>query len=130
MLLKPEEFMLAEYQPDAGAAPKEAAFVSEAAALKSAFSKMELLPNQPLRMSTHKVPRTLNGLVPVGRPLCAILSTADSMTAVSGKPEVVKERMDLYCRFPLSSPSWNMVFVALIVPPEVLAELAARTQPS
>jgi len=126
MLLRPVAFSVMLYQPPAGILLKAPTFAAEAAALKSVNARAELVPNQPVRMSTHKFPRMLKGLLPVGGPLCLILMTADWMVAVSGRLAVLKERMDLYWRSAVPSPSWKVVAVALSEPPLLLVSVDSR----
>ena len=102
---------------------KAAIFAAEAVAWKSDAAKALTPPKAPLRMSTSKAPRMLNGLLPTGAPDCLILSVTDWMTALSGRPVVSKDRMDLYCRFKAVSPNLKVVAVELKVPPLLLASV-------
>src|SRR5215211_2104289 len=71
----------------------------------------------------------VNGSVPV--TLCfLILRTTRVTTALSGSEDVLKCRMERYCRFLALSPRANVAAVGLIVLPMLLVSVDSSTQPS
>lgn len=102
---------------------------AEAVALKSVSSRAPA-PKVPVRISAQTLPRIVNGSVPTGTPFCLILSSAVSITAVSGNSVVLKDKMLRYCLSSTSSPRRRVVAVLSIVPPVPLVSVDSKIQPS
>src|SRR5688572_8014037 len=104
-------------------------YVWLAAALKSPGSKAAV-PNVPFLISTLKPWNRLSGSPPPITPFLLTLSVTLMMTALSGRLEVLKERMLRYCLSATSSPRLKVVAAVFIVPPAPLVSVDSSTQPS
>ena len=104
------------FQPiPAGAVKGPNVLVAGEVAWKSVTCKADV-PKVPLRISTSNPWNILKVALPV-TDCCLILSVTEVMTAVSGDPDVLKDRILRYCFFNLSSPKRRVVDVALKLPP-------------
>lgn len=117
------------YHPAVGVVLNVPAPANDAVASKSVSCKTGI-PNDPPRISIHKLPKILNGLVPIEPVAGLIFNIADLISIKSGKADVSNDKIARYWRLDASSPTTNLPDVALRKPPWLLVSLDSSTQPS
>lgn len=97
---------------------------------KSTISSADVVPKKPVLTSAMMPWKVVIRSVPPTKPFFFTRSVTPVITAPSGRPAVLKDRMLRYCLFVAPSPRLMATAALFMVPPVLPASLDSRIQPS